>query len=232
VTTWRATAPSSFKGRRGRWPPGFAPSLLGPRGVRASRPRKCSYAKSPKSGTPLARASTPVRAPVPGARTLHTASAAPGATSSSERLRKGDHQGPSPASSKRSSYVTHFARLHAAPPSAPWSSRRRPRRPSPRHRPGTAGARQPRPAAPAAPGRGPVALKRKRSSLRRAAPRRRPRAGARPAVVGGRYRARDRARSPLKARRHSGRRRERALGPWGSCARSDGDRPRRGGGRS
>ena len=60
-----------------------APWFPGPRGVRASRPRKCSYAKSP---------------PLPQRR---------GATSGSERLRKGGVR-EAPASSKRSSYVTHF----------------------------------------------------------------------------------------------------------------------------
>ncbi len=77
------------------WSSRFAPEKMQLRKV-ALNPARRSH-----------QAPFPVRAPVPGARTRHPASAAPGATSSSERLRKGNAKRRA-GFSKRSSYVTHF----------------------------------------------------------------------------------------------------------------------------
>jgi hypothetical protein len=60
---------------------------------------------------------------------------------------------PSPDSSKRSEYVTHFLVSTRPLPPASWCPRRRPRRPRPRHRPGTTGAQPLKQPAPVAPGR-------------------------------------------------------------------------------
>jgi hypothetical protein len=167
ATTWRAAAPSSLEGRRGRWPVGFASSLPGPRGVRAPRPRKCSkVAPLPARRSP--GKPRPVRAPLPGARTLHQASAAPGATSSSKRLGKGGVR--HPRRRPQALLVRNSSsRLHAGLPLVSWSHVDAPagHAPDPSARPG--GLTSARPVAPVVPGRWPASLKRK-SSSRRAVP--------------------------------------------------------------
>ncbi len=86
VTTWRAATPASLRGRRGRWLVGSLPfASKGPRGVRASRPRKGDMQSRAHPARALQMLGLLVRAPVPGARTPSRARPAPGATSGSSR---------------------------------------------------------------------------------------------------------------------------------------------------
>ena len=146
ATTCRATTPSSLKAGGGDGPLALLLHSLGPRGVRASRPRKCSYAKPRRGGA-----------------------------SSSSRLRKGAVREALASVIQARRVRNSFSRLHAAPGPPPGLPRGRPRRPplvtGPARR-----VHLLRSKAPVAPGRRPRSLERKKSSSRRAAPRARTKA--------------------------------------------------------